>query len=378
LPKLIGALLSMRGSSQQVMLDSFFGSLGDDGCLQREVSDRGFAKARDHLAHSGLQRLNTFVIDKACSMGLIKRWQGLRLVAADASDFMPALRQFKTKDLAALPKQHLFSLYLPGSELTLFAQLHSENTCERQMLVEATSQLLPDDLLILDRGYPATWLVAYLNERNIRFCMRCDKVNGWKAMRSLLASGHDEALATLAKPNAQDAADFQLSGAAPQVRFVRYITPDGQVRMLATNLPADKFPSDVFGDLYHQRWRIEKSFKRLKHGYKLESVSGLTQQAVLIDVHAKVLADNLSSLVCMGAIEEVRLAASGYQCNRTYAAQCLQRLLPRMVTGLGCLAELLDKALSSLIATAVKQRPGRTAERPKNHVKPHPSMAYKG
>ncbi len=40
------------------MLDSFFGSLGQDGCLWREVSDRGFAKARDHVSHSGLQRLS--------------------------------------------------------------------------------------------------------------------------------------------------------------------------------------------------------------------------------------------------------------------------------------------------------------------------------
>jgi hypothetical protein len=34
------------------------------------------------------------------------------------------------------------------------------------------AQLGPDDELVLDRGYPATWLVAYLNEHKIRFCMR--------------------------------------------------------------------------------------------------------------------------------------------------------------------------------------------------------------
>lgn len=364
------------------MLDSFFGSLGQGGgCLQRVVSDRAFAKARDHLSHGGLQRLNTFAVNKADSLGLVRRWQGLRLVAADASDFMPAVRQSKTRDLAALPRQHLFSLYLPVSELTLFAQLHSENTCERQMLVEAASELSPDDLLILDRGYPASWLVAFLNERNIRFCMRCDKGNGFKAMRGLLASGNREALATLPQPNAQDVADFGLSGKAPEVRFVRCVTPDGKVRVLATNLPADKFACEVFGDLYHQRWRIEEAFKRLKHGYKLESVSGLTQQAVLMDVQAKVLADNLACLVCMGALEgvdEAELKSSGYRCNRTYAAQCLQRLLPRMITGLGCLVELLGNGVSALGAMVVRLRPGRTAVRPKKRVKPHPKIAYKG
>jgi len=43
------------------------------------------------------------------------------------------------------------------------------------------------------------------------------------------------------------------------------------------NLPISQFPTAVFGVLYHERWRLEEAFKRLKHGGKLESVSGPTQ-----------------------------------------------------------------------------------------------------
>ncbi|MEO6278205.1 nuclear transport factor 2 family protein [Roseateles sp.] len=43
---------------------------------------------------------------------------------------------------------------------------------------------------------------------------------------------------------------------------------------------------------------------RLKHRMKLESVSGLLQQALLIDVAAKVLADNLASLLCAAAASQ--------------------------------------------------------------------------
>jgi len=64
-----------------------------------------------------------------------------------------------------------------------------------------------------------------------------------------------------------------------------------------------------------KRWRIEEAFKQLKHQVKLESVSGLTQHAVLVDVHAKVLADNLASLVCMGAAQVAEFNGS----NRIYA-----------------------------------------------------------
>src|SRR4051812_21797998 len=52
--------------------------------------------------------------------------------------------------------------------------------------------------------------------------------------------------------------------------------------------------AESFGDPYHQRWRIEEAFKQLKHRLHLEAVSGLSQQASIIDVAAKVLADNIS------------------------------------------------------------------------------------
>jgi hypothetical protein len=133
----------------------------------------------------------------------------------------------------------------------------------------------------------------------------------------------------------------------------------------------------VFGALYHSRWRIEECYKRVKHVQKLETVSGLSQQAVDIDVQAKVLADNLNSLVCMGAVEDADLQDVNRQCNRSYAGNCLQRLMPRLVLGLGSVAALLAKAFALLGVNSVKRRPGRKTQRPKNHIKPHPVLAYK-
>ena len=131
-------------------------------------------------------------------------------------------------------------------------------------------------MLVLDRGYPASWLVAHLVEQGIGFCMRCDKANGWVAMLEFLQSQQDEAIAQLKALGVQDAKDYECSGAAPPVRPVRCISSTGQVRVMATNLPAQEFQAPVFGDLYHQRWRIEEAFKRLKHRLQLECVSGLT------------------------------------------------------------------------------------------------------
>jgi len=375
---LVGALLSMRNQSQQAMLDAFFGSLGGDADVRYGLSDRGFAKARDRLAPASLARLNTFMVQQAGALGLLPRWCGLRVVAADASVLMPAVRPCRTLRRLAGPSQFLFSLLLPGADLTLHASVHGPEVAERQMLFEALEHLEADDVLVLDRGYPAAWLVALLNERGIRYCMRCDKANGWAAMRSFVRSGLPQTVATLNAPHRQDALDYGCLSQPVQVRLVRNVCPNGHIQVLATNLPAADFPCEVFADLYHQRWRIEESFKRLKHRAKLESVSGLTQHALLVDVAAKVLADNLGSLLCQAACETHELSARPRVCNRAYAAGLLQRLLPRMVLGLGCLAQLLEQAMERLKANTQRRISGRSQPRPNRRSKPHPHLAYKG
>jgi hypothetical protein len=59
--------------------------------------------------------------------------------------------------------------------------------CERAMLVNALDALGPDDGLLLDRGYPAAWLINLLAERGIRFIMRC-KGASWPSVREFVRS----------------------------------------------------------------------------------------------------------------------------------------------------------------------------------------------
>jgi hypothetical protein len=91
LPALVGALLSMRGQSQQAMLDSFFGALCGEGGLYELITDSGFAKARARLHMPALEHLNQRLVEQADAAGMILRWHGLRVVAADASLLMPAI-----------------------------------------------------------------------------------------------------------------------------------------------------------------------------------------------------------------------------------------------------------------------------------------------
>ena len=111
-----------RNPSQQTMLDGFFASVCGSESLLREVSDRAFAKARERLRMPALVGLNDLVVRRADEAGLIARWCGLRVVAADASLLMPALRPCcLLSRSAAVADQRLFARFLPGPELTRHA-----------------------------------------------------------------------------------------------------------------------------------------------------------------------------------------------------------------------------------------------------------------
>lgn len=378
LPCLIASLLSMRGHSQQVTLDSFFASLCDSPMPHRAVSDRAFAKARNHLHMPALSGLNDLLVQRADAAGLVPRWLGLRIVAGDGSVLMPAVRACDRTHGLASGDQRLFALFLPGAELTLHACVYDAQGSERQLLIESLDRLGPDDLLVLDRGYPSSWLVSLLDERGIRWCMRCDNESGWAPVRTFMRSGADETWVTLSAPSADAAKAWGCARTAPQVRLVRQVSPGGAVRVLATNLDSHAYPSHGFADLYHQRWRIEEAFKRLKLRLHLECVSGLSQQALIIDVAAKILADNLASLMCATASQDAGLPERGRRCNRSYAASLFERAIPRLIMAVGDFFATFSDVIALLASTTQSFVAGRSSPRQQNRIKPHPSVAYKG
>ena len=378
LPALVATLLCMRASSQQCLLDSVFGAMRDTAAMVRGVNDRAFAKARSHLHIPALSALNDQVLAHVERAGMVPRWQGLRLVAADASVLMPAIRRCKRTQHLAGADQRLFALYLPGAELTVHAAVHSACESERAMLANALDKLMPADVLLLDRGSPAAWLVNLLDERGLKFVIRCDTTSGgWRSLRQFMRSDQDEADIVLKAPKPQDASDWNCSALAPTVRVVRSIAPNGQVRVLMTNISAQEAPASAFGMLYHRRWRIEEAFKRLKWRLKLEAVSGLSQHALLVDVAAKVLADNLCALMCTAA-QAGATASADKRCAPTAALHVLQRALPRLLLTIANLPTMIEDTLSMIARSLKRQQPGRTTPRAHVRSKPHPNLAYKG
>ena len=133
LPALVALMLGGMRKSVQSELDEFFAHLSQRAQLVHHVSEQAFAQARAKLSLTAIPLLNDWVIRRAQQYGLVSRWHGLRLVAADASTVRFGLRASHVSR-AALPDQIAFGLFLPGCELMLAASLHSVHENERQML----------------------------------------------------------------------------------------------------------------------------------------------------------------------------------------------------------------------------------------------------
>ena len=162
------------------------------------------------------------------------------------------------------------------------------------------------------------------------------------------------------------------------VRLIRQVTPTGKVRVLMTSLlDAERYPAEAFAELYHQRWRIEEAFKRVKHRLNLEHTSGLTWLAACQDTGAKMVCDNLNALAAYLASEQHLASASPWRINRTMAFSHLHRLLPRVLAGVVSMTSRMVAALFREIAANLQKFiPHRSRPR---HVrpKPHKAHAYK-
>ena len=405
LPRLVACLCGFRGGSVQSELDSFFAHMGTQADVLRSVSDRALAKARAKLHVPALWALNAHLIRQMQHQDLLPLWKGRRLVCADATVLAPAQRAcHRTRHLAA-PSQRALGLYLPANEVMLHVSVGPESEGERQMLFDQLDLLQPGDVLVLDRGYPATWLVQLLHQRGIDFIIRCDSTRGWAAAQKLLRSGSEECWAYLGATHADKVATWELDGPAQMhIRLVRHVSSSGNIRVLATSLDQRMATVAELADLYHGRWRIEEAFKRLKHRLGLESVSGLSQHALLVDVATKVLADNLVTLLNQAvalpeAVEadpvppqdaaakmgtepplcgnEGNRTKVTYKVNRALAAKTLSRCVCRLLLHARSLPSLIREWAFAMRRSLIRHIQGRSQPRNNTRHKPHPSQAYK-
>lgn len=274
---LVTILLYMTGDSNRRgyghLLDRFWDQATDFGIdlpSAEPVSAPSFCAARDKLApeflrsliHEVYQRVEADFPDNA-------RFRGRRVLAIDGCK--TNLRRSHELDNAFgrptgahVPQALVSALVNVCNRTPMDVSVHKHATCERSVLLEEHLQFLqPEDILVLDRGYPSYEVVSELLEAGVDFVIRTPKASTFPAITEFLESGRDDSVVYLDLPrvNGREATRVRLRAAK-----LDGDDDDGPMVFL-TSLPRNQWSWSTLCQLYRLRWEEEELYKTFKADY---------------------------------------------------------------------------------------------------------------
>ena len=385
--RVVGVLLTNLMRSLQVELDQFFSHLSLPS--GRSAHDDAFRMARKKLRWQAFIELNQAVLE---DLNPAPDWHGFRVVAGDGTTlYLPTTHPDTVRDggegfgcyhtdTGIYSLARASALCEASTGLILCADLAADTQDERSMLAAQLGHLRPNDLLVLDRGYPAYWLFALLFAKQRHFCIRL-KLDFSTQVKAFVASGAQSAVIDIS-PDGSHRQDFAEHGLPRQpflLRLVRVPLISGQPEVLATSLLDEaQWPASAFAALYQKRWRIEEAFRHLKCRLKLEQFGGETPQAIRQEFHAAILLHNLATIAAQDVLVQQGLDAESHAPNLTHTSHLVRLFLPRLLDDPASIDEIGPALFESIARQIIRRRPDKpTSPRKSGRKKPRHHRAYK-
>ena len=262
----------------------------------------------------------------------------------------------------------LFSL-LSGAILSLATG--DLRTAELPLLYQLFSQLVPNDILLGDRGFGNFVLLALLAhlKPGVDFIGRSARhVDGRHRLRRL---GKDDWLVVWKKgTNPSLWLPRLMWMALPKEITLRVVRGSlhvkgfrvRQITLVTTLLDAQRYPAPEILQAYLRRWRLEMCLNDLKTTLEMEMLRSRSPEMLHKEIHAHLIAHNLiRCTMAHAAAEQESLGANQFQRN----SGCVAPVLPGDEPGthqeetLSIIGELLETLASDL----VPERPGRRQPR---------------
>ena len=390
-PRMISFMLNSLNGSLQTELSRFFNLINDDESTSLHVSTAAFSRARKKLSYTAFTSLNDDLVGTFNHSSAVKRWNKFRLLAVDGSvtrlpPSQELLNHFgKACQRSHTPAVRISQLYDVKNKLTLDLQVDSHARGEREQALKHLQKAGKNDLILYDRGYPAVWFFKVHLLKGIDFCSRVT-VDSSNVVKEFIRSGkYDDILEfPCIEKSLRRCRQEGLSINPINIRLIRINLPSGTPEILLTSLTDQKqYPSEIFADLYHQRWDIEEDYKRLKSRLSVENFSGTTVDAILQDTHTKVLTKNITALAIMEAesLNAQRVPdfkqKHRYKINWSHALGQIKHNIVRLILGLSNnrLSEQIIFSLSRVLSACRNGRQFKRSWRKMNKLK-YP-MAYK-
>ena len=373
----------MNKGSYQDELDHFFKALNHLEVAERIVTKGALTKARKKLEYQAFIELNKHMTSHYYSYFPTASWYGFNLMAVDGStlrvpDETEIIKHFgvwNVKKGDPCPKARISQMFDVLNRATVDALIKPKKNGERELASFHFLKLMPNDLILLDRGYPAFWLFKLIMSMDANFCARvsCTK---WKVIRKFYHSGQQESIVKLYPTplSVRKCVEMGLDKDPIKVRLIRVELSTGETEILITSLTdMDKHPVNIFADLYHKRWPVEEDYKTMKCRMQLENFSGKSTLSVYQDFHAKVFSKNFTAIVANTTKDEIEKLSERrnfqYQINFAQALSKMKHTIVLLFTRPAEQVKLLITKLQKIYFQTVEQvRPGRKFKR-KHKVK---------
>ena len=294
------------------------------------VSKSAFSQGRVKLKPEAFIELNKTLVEEFYADNDYKKWKDFRLVAIDGSKIsLPInskelINKFGTLvNGMIIPEAQISSCYDPLNEIIIDSQIESIKIDERTLALRHINLLNKNDLIILDRGYGASWFYSYILDRNINFVNRISK-SFLKESQLFWNSGEYSKIIEIKTCPQKSRYMLEELGAKFRpfkIRLVKIILDDGEIEVLTTTLlDEDKYPTNLFKELYFKRWGIETNYSHLKNNIRLGDFTGLSEISIRQDFHVSSFIINLQSVISLDSQEDLDInnknTESDYKINK--------------------------------------------------------------
>ena len=332
---LFAFMINLLRSSNQNELEKFFKQVKGEEISDCAVSDSAFSQARKKLHYGAFSEVNSESCNAFYQEYSWKTWNQFRLLGIDGSTlkiygddyckFYFGLIDNGSETPYALAR--ISQCYDVLNHITLDAAIRPNSVGEREMALAHLDMISPrNDLLLFDRGYPGFCFFRQITLTNRQFCARVS-VGSWTSITEpFLQSGLHEQIVeyTPSKDIKAECKRLGLSTEPMALRLVKIELKTGETEILITSLTdVEKYPYDLFEDLYHLRWPVEEAYKLLKCKIEIGKFSGKSVLAVKQDFFAKILMFNLTSMLIAPMDKRLKIKTKNhkfdYKVNRTRA-----------------------------------------------------------
>jgi hypothetical protein len=243
--------MNMNNKSYQNELDRFFQTINHSEIPERVLYKGNLSKARAKLKYGAFVELNDHMAQFFYDRFQTETWFGFNLLAIDGSTLSvpnepEILDHFggwtTTKGEKKLcPKARASQMFDVLNKITVDGIISPKSEGERELAAFHFLKLQPQDLILLDRGYPAHWLFQLVLSLGANFCARI-LYKRWNVVKKLYQSGKKEAIVKIGPSSQSIRKCFEkgLDKKPIKVLLIRVELNSGETEILVTSLTDKK------------------------------------------------------------------------------------------------------------------------------------------